>query len=335
MKKSFFKIIFALVFSFFFLQSCFSGTDEEIVKTFKKKENLKISVASADCFLKKSNTDEIKVKIIFTYDKEDYTPEFKESADELLIKEVFNRKSMRGKAEWIIEIPENVNISCNTASGNIEASDHTGKCKFNTASGNVTASKIMNTLSISTASGEVKLENAKNKIEIKTASGDVSVKDADADTKISTASGDIKLGTVKGKTSFHTASGDIKIDKIEGGTHSTTASGDIRISDASLSGESSFKTVSGEIRLKLSKSLSDDLSLGTVSGNVLLEFNGNSTNGSFECTVNKHSGEIKVPEDFEQVSSNSDDNKLEKVYKSGTGKPKVTLGTLSGTISIK
>jgi DUF4097 and DUF4098 domain-containing protein YvlB len=335
MKNSSFKILFTLIFTFFFIQSCFSYQDEEITKTFKKKENLKISVASANCFLKKSNSDEIKIKIVFTYDKNDYVPEFTEESNELKVKEIFKEHNMSGKAQWFIEIPDNTNITVNSASGDIEAEDLKGKLKVNTASGDVKLFKISDLISVNTASGNVNLTDVNSKITIKTASGDVSLSNAESEIEISTASGDIKSSALKGKMVFKTASGDISINKLEGEIKSSTASGDIEISNLSLTKATSFAAVSGDIRIKLSKSLSDDISFSTVSGNVKLDFNGNSTDGYYEFAANTHSGGIKAPSDFELVSSNSDDHKTEKTYKSGTGKPKIKMSTVSGTLSIE
>lgn len=334
MKYSFYRIFFALVFSFCFLQSGFSNQDEEINKTFSKKDNLKISVASANCFLKKSNTNEIKVRITHTYDKNDYIPEFTEESNKLVIKEVFKENNMHGKAQWFIEIPDNTEISFNSASGNVEAVDLKCNLKLNTASGNVKINKVYGELTVHTASGNAKLEDVNTKVNIKTASGNAFLNNADAEISISTASGGIKSQNIKGKVNLNTASGNISVKGMTGEMKAHTASGDIEGVDMTLIKATSFGTASGDVEIRLSKSPVEELSFSTASGDVKLDFNGNTINGYFELKAKAHSGNIDVPSGFNLVSSDEDDSMIEKIYKSGTGTPKIKMNTASGSLKI-
>jgi DUF4097 and DUF4098 domain-containing protein YvlB len=334
MRSTSYKIALSFILSFFLFQSCFSIQDEEISKTFKKKENVKISVASANCSIKKSNSGEITIKIIHTYDKDDYVPVFTEGSNQLTIKEEFKENNMSGKAQWFIEIPDNTNINFNSASGDVTCEDLKCKLNLNTASGDVKLNRLYGELKIHTASGDVKIEDANNKITLKTASGDATINNAEGNVEISSASGDVKAQNIKGKISLSTASGNLIINHLSGEIKTSSASGDVEISDLSLLKATSFNTVSGNINLELSKPITEDVSFSSVSGNVKIDFNGNATDGLYEMKAKSRSGSINVPSSFELVSSDENDSRTEKTYKSGSGKPNIKMNTVSGTLSI-
>jgi DUF4097 and DUF4098 domain-containing protein YvlB len=353
MKKPSIKIIYAVMLSFFFIGNCFSLQDVEIYKTFKKKDNLKISVTGATCFLKKSETGEIRIKIVHTYDSVLYSPEFIEESDVLSIKEGFKEKGLKGKAKWYFEIPDKTRITFNSESGNIEAEEM--KCKFelNTESGEIKLSEISGEISVNTKSGDIKIDEPGDKLEINTASGNVNISDANERLKITTASGDvnvnkagdgikintdggdIKLKKIKGEVEIKSEKGDISISDVKGKLEISTTKGDIDISDFNPAKQTSLNSTSGKIKVELSNSLSEDLLLSTGSGDILLDFDGNSTDGYYEFFASKNPSKIEIPVDFQLVSSKGEDSKTEKFFKSGTGKPKITMKTESGDLKIE
>jgi hypothetical protein len=368
MKKSSIKTIYAVILSFFFIVNCFSFGDIEIQKIFKKKDNVKISFISAECTLKKSKTDEIIIKITHTYDSMNYNPIFSETSDELSIKEEFKES---GKAKWLIEIPDKTGITfnstsgkliaeemkckfeidtksgdielseitgdlnINTESGAIELSEISGEAKINSESGNVEISEISGEITVNTSSGKVSIEKPDSKVKATTGSGNIYIAKASNDILINSSSGNIKMKSIEAEVIIKVSSGDVYIGDMKGKLDISTTKGDIEISGLNPAKPAILNSKSGDITLKLEKQLSEDFSLATKSGDVVLNFDGNATDGYFEIRIAKNPAVIEVPPDFQMVTSKADESNTEQIYKSGTGKPKVTINMESGELKIK
>ncbi len=184
----------------------------KIIKTFDKKNRIKISTVSGDCILKKGTSDKIEVEVENSYTPEDhFEAEFNESAGSIHLAEHINGKT-HGGATWAISAPDGIKIEfstasgqliirglqgefeASTASGDIEIIDCGGEFHFSTASGNISARNCTGAFDLSTASGEiiassVTLEDAGS---FSTASGTAEVhpaKTPEFDLSVSSASG--------------------------------------------------------------------------------------------------------------------------------------------------
>ena len=115
-----------------------------------------------------------------------------------------------------IEVPHGANVSIETQSGDIEASDLSGAKSFRTASGEVVLQRLSGALDVETVSGDLEIEGP-----------------APLDLKGRTVSGDVELRVpVLRRLDLGTTSGDMQIDaelRGDGPFALRTISGDVQI----------------------------------------------------------------------------------------------------------
>jgi len=328
-------------------------SQKEVNKTFDAKDKLKVSVVSGNCKIIKGGSDKISVHLLYNYDDDCFSYEFKEESDQLVIREDFDGRC-NGKSDWTITVPENTYVKYNSASGDfsIEGTKNgvnanaasgdmilkniDGEIDVNVASGDVSVNTVSGTLEISTASGNVEIENNKAVSKINTASGNVTIKNSSNKLKISVASGNIEAENLSGFTQFSAASGDIAVNKAKGAFKLKTASGNVAAMNVELTDVSYFGTASGNVKVKLAKSMNHDLTLSTASGDVDLNYNGNEIKGFFEFTARVDKGKIVSPIKFEkeEVFEKNGKDYDRKSFTKGSASPKVILKTSSGTVKL-
>jgi|GEM_PF-1085861 len=162
---------------------------------------------------------------------------------------------------------------------------------------------------INDISGDIKISVIEAlKGEVKTKSGDISINEiANSEADISSISGDINISAKKGSLICSSVSGDIKADEME-------------------CSEMKIKSVSGDINLDCSFSLIDDAVLGTVSGDIAVNFKNYS--GDKSITFKSISGDIeltgsKPAEEKIHISNVKGDfsnfNQFDKIFKGSFG----------------
>ena len=346
-KRGFKLLIILLSFAF-----CMNSYAQKVVtKTFSAKESIKINLVSGDCVVKSTAGNDIKVYLSYSYPDDCFKYKFKELGGELEIREKVDGRCS-GESDWEIEVPKNVkvhfnsasgnleingienNVSSNTASGDVKISNINGDVELNTASGDVAMDNITGSLKITTASGDVKVDELMAESSISTASGDVAIERSIKELKIRTASGDISIENSKGLIKAKCASGEISIESSVLELHAATASGDIELENVQLTAASEAKAASGNIEISLTKSLIHDLALSTASGNVKLDYNGNAVKGFFEFMAKEDKGKIVSPFNFdkeEKVERNGETYD-KKSFTKGGASPRVYLKTSNGTV---
>ena len=145
-----------------------------------------------------------------------------------------------------------------TASGDVTATDLSGRINLSTASGDVTLQNASGEIDASTASGRVKVTNASGSVRASSASGDVEVEiarlEGTRDLRFSSASGDVRVrlpGDLDARVHLSTASGHIETDfPIEVKRHEygggSTARGQLGGGSRSVR----ISTASGDVSLK-------------------------------------------------------------------------------------
>lgn len=263
---------------------------ETIQKTFSGVERIKLTTASGNGTIKKGNTDEVKVTLTYTYDEDDYQPEFEQRGTSLIIEEEFRRsRYTRGYSEWTLEIPDGLALDFKTGSGNIEIEGLTIEIQANSGSGNI---EVM----------DVKGDTRAN-----TGSGNIEVEDVEGNVDANTGSGSIRIRSINGDTDLNTGSGNIRGAQIEGAISMNTGSGNIEMLDAILNGSSSLRTGSGNARIVLAATLNTDISINTGSGNATLDFNGQEIEGRFIMKA-QDKDDIRAPFKFDGVRGDDDDD---------------------------
>ena len=293
---------------------------KEITKTFNGIKNIKVTTASGSCVLKKSQNPTVTLKLVYTYDDDDYTPSITQEGDELVVKEKFHTNSANGSADWALTVPDNLSVRFVTGSGDIEASGLAIDLNATTGSGDFTFNGVSGDLECTTGSGDVEIENAGGQIEATSGSGSF---------RVTKSKGSLKLTSGSGNHRISESTAEFQI---------TTGSG--RISGTALSpdGSSSFTTGSGHAEVQFASSPKHDVSITSGSGDAVLNFNGNEINGEIVMKASKKRGSIEAPFEFdktEEIDHSGSDATIKKTAVRGTGKPKIEISTGSGSAVLK
>ena len=299
-----------------------SIAQNRVSKAFSGIQRIVISTSSGDCLLKKSSSPEVKVDLEHTFD-EGYEPVIEQEGSRLVIKEIFDRGSWKGKGQWTLTIPDGLDIRFNTGSGDFEAADLSMELDMNTGSGDISLRQISGELNSNTGSGNIELY------------------DMDGEFRFNTGSGNIRLEKAKGDFRINCGSGNIKIQDIHAMISANVGSGNINATGVTLTGGSSFNSGSGRAIVALQSSLQYDISVNSGSGDARLDFNGNAISGQVVMKANKKNGRITAPFTFdkeEEITEGSgkwDQVVLKKTVQLGESDVRIKVSTGSGVASIE
>ncbi|NVK85651.1 MAG: DUF4097 family beta strand repeat protein [Cytophagia bacterium] len=257
---------------------------ERVEKSFTGIKSIRLTTSSGNGTIKKSSSNEVKVVVEYTYDKDDYRPEFEQNGDRLNIDEDFSRSRWtKGYSKWTLEIPDGLILDFKTGSGNIDVIGVNVELNSNTGSGNI------------------EVDNVIGKVRANTGSGNISLTEVEGRMDANTGSGSIRLDRVKIEDGarFNTGSGNIRANTLEGEVDMNTGSGGIDVQGVTITGHSSFNTGSGNARVELAAELDFDLSINTGSGNATLDFNGQEIAGDFYMKASDKSN-IRAPFSFDK-----------------------------------
>lgn len=145
-----------------------------------------------------------------------------------------------------------------TASGDVNATDLSGRVNLSTASGDVTLQGVSGEIEASTASGRVRVTNASGAVRASSASGDVEVEiarlEGTRDLRFSSASGNVRVrlpGDLDARVHLSTASGSIETDfPIEVKRHEHGGGSSARGQLGGGSRSVRISTASGDVSLK-------------------------------------------------------------------------------------
>ncbi len=298
-------IIFGCMVFVLFLGLQLNAAEKQVVeKSFAAKKAVVIKTVSGDCIIEKGAGDKITVKVVHTFSTQYFEPIFKEEGDTLVLEEKFKKQgeeghsSHHGESTWTVIVPENT------------------KLESSSASGDVTVKGTKSDVRVKTASGDIHVENSKGFCVIKTASGDIDVQKAEGNISVGSASGDVNLSAVTGTLEINVVSGEIHAEGIHVG------------------GNSAFKSVSGDVEIKLVKSSDYNMELATVSGDIQLDYAGNTVKGYFEFKGQKGNIDSDIALN-DHEGTNKYNPFVTQYFKQGGDSPKVTCETVSGSISFK
>lgn len=293
---------------------------QKIEREFSGVDKINMSTSSGNCVLKKGNTDKVLVTVEFTYDSDEYNPEFDQNGSMLKIKEDFNgRGSHSGKSNWTLTVPNDMDIKFNTGSGDFEASD------------------LKLELSLNAGSGDFFFKNMKGEIVSNAGSGDMRLEGFDGELRANTGSGDVRVNGTKGELKINTGSGDIDIADASGAISANVGSGTIDARGIMVTDASGFNSGSGNVGVVLAGSPKADISVNSGSGDADLDFNGNAIDGLVVMKANKKNGRIRAPFDFdttEEIDNHGSQPLIKKTAKRGNSDIQIKVGTGSGTASL-
>lgn len=309
------------LFLFVFAAGALVAHAQEINKTFSGVKKIRINTSSGDVILAKGNSNDVQVKVSYTYDTDEYQPVFEQSGSTLTLKEDFHKNSVSGKSKWTLTIPDGLELRTSSGSGNVEAND----LKVN--------------VSANTGSGNYNWKNVSGDSDINTGSGDINLDACQGDIDLNTGSGDISLDKTNGDVHANTGSGNISLTNLKGGVSANTGSGNINAQELNLTSKGSFNTGSGRVYLVLSSPLTHDLSLNSGSGDAVLDCKGTKLEGKLVMTASKRNGEIKAPFTFDKTEEvndwGNDNTQIRKTVQLGSSNVEIKISTGSGTAEVK
>ncbi|WP_416864841.1 MAG: DUF4097 family beta strand repeat-containing protein [Imperialibacter sp.] len=290
-----------LTVALLFMVAGMATAQQKVDRTFSGINKVTMSISSGDAFFEKSADG--KVYVALEHDIDDYEPTIEQKGSTLVINEekMKNRRSWSGDSKWTIKVPDEVNIS------------------FNTGSGDVQISGLMADLSTNSGSGNTRIENSNGKI------------------RVNTGSGNIRARESKGELSFNAGSGNIDLYSVDAEVSANVGSGNVSVEKLKLSGRSSFNSGSGDVEVSLAATPAYDISVNSGSGDSTLDFEGNKIEGVIVMEANKNNGDIDAPFDFDSTEEigNGRNTTVKKTKKMGSSDVRIKVSTGSGTAEIK
>ncbi|OHD08495.1 MAG: hypothetical protein A2086_14765 [Spirochaetes bacterium GWD1_27_9] len=210
------------------------------------------------------------------------------------------------KHSLVLKVPYSTNIKIDNSSGKVNIkSIKTKKVEIKASSGNVLINNIEALVDVKTSSGSITASKllSQNKVSFKTSSGSIKIEDIKADIKIDTTSGKQIYKNITGNINANASSGDIYIEFEKGVLELKTTSGKISGKDITITGNSFFKTTSGNISMAFKNSIenftfnlrtnSGRLEVGDqrtknelITGNGKIKIKGESSSGSQNYNTN-------------------------------------------------
>ncbi len=311
----------SITFLVVFVAAMLVAQAQEVSKTFSGIKKINLSTSSGDVIVAKGGTNDVQVKVTFTYDTDEYQPILEQSGSTLTLKEDFNKRSVSGKSTWQLTVPDGLELQSSSGSGDFEASDVKVTISANTGSGDYTWKNVSGDSKINTGSGDIKIDAYQGNININTGSGDITVAKTNGDVRANAGSGNISLATIKGGVSANSGSGNIKAQEL------------------ALTGKGSFNSGSGDVLLVLSAPIAYNLSVNSGSGDAVLDCKGTKLEGKLIMTASKRNGEIKAPFAFDKTEELDDDGrdnvKIRKTVQLGSSNVEIKISTGSGTAEVK
>ena len=181
-----------------------------------------------------------------------------------------------------------------------------------TVSSSIEVSGLISKLDIETVSGTVEVAGFPSALDIENVSGKVFVEEAPADANIESVSGRVEIGRVKGYTDVENVSGSIVIQ-----------SGNLAGAD--------IETVSGNITCHATPGPSGDVDMETMSGTITLTVNPDAVASYY---IETFSGTIANEFGPTAKSTSKYTPGKELRFNTGSGGPRISLSSFSGTIKL-
>jgi DUF4097 and DUF4098 domain-containing protein YvlB len=243
--------------------------------------------------------DQQEVKVTGTIENDETEFEFSGDARHVVIKvRPESGKSHRNHDDAILDIkvPAGASLDINTVSADIDVQGVRGSQRLEAVSGDVTTAAYSEQLDVRTISGNAVVNGTggKARVEAESVSGDVTVRGVDGEVQAQSVSGNVKLD-------LGTATR-LKLETVSGNVKASLT----LASDARLDAES----VSGDVDIRFAKPVNGEFEFETFSGNIE------------SCFGPK----------AERKSQYAPGTELR--FTQGSGGARVSIDTLSGTISI-
>ncbi len=299
--------------------AAFAKKTKVIEKTFDRVESLRVETILGDCVIKQGSGDKISIRVEYTYDDDDFEAKFKERGSTLYVEEDLDGNNIKGESEWLIVVPEGIDIEFKSATGGLKASGLSGELEARSGTGDFVISGFKGELDANSGTGDIIVSDASGEFEIRSGTGDVSIKDSGGSFEASSGTGDVKIAR---------ASGDFDAN---------SGTGNVEAFDLSLEDYGEFTSGTGNAEIDLPEGKSYELEVRSGTGKATIECKGADLDAYVEMSAKKRSGKISSSFDFEDKEEfeRNDDTYVRKWFTKGSGSRKIEISTGTGKAKIK
>ncbi|MGE5676275.1 MAG: DUF4097 family beta strand repeat-containing protein, partial [Mycobacterium leprae] len=188
---------------------------------------------------------------------------------------------------FIVTVPNGVNVQLKTASGTIHVANIEGKVTTESASGSISISGVMGSVDLRSASGSIRAQQI---------AGDLTA---------AAASGSIRASDVTGKTTATSVSGAVDIVNPGNVVVGSTVSGRLQVTANKVAGDYQLHATSGPVMVTLPSDASVTVKAKSISGTVARlpwltlgegrnSASGTQGDGTYKITVDTASGAITI-----------------------------------------
>jgi hypothetical protein len=299
MKKYTYRASTAMFLIIFLFTSGLAQKVKTIEKSFSDVKKLTADLVLGSCEITKSSNQSVNIKVEYTYDTEDYEVNIDQWDNRVTVEENFYDNNPKGESKWYIELPDNIDLRFESATGNLHLENLQVILDANSGTGNITIEK---------AGGEFELNSGTGNLLLKNSSGEF----------------DLNSGT-----------GSVKITSCSGGFKANSGTGDVKAIDITIEKESDFNSGTGDADIELAAGPKDDFQVNSGTGDALVDYQNIELKGSFLFTCNESSGRIVCPVKFDNESYERRGGQYleKKSFKKGDG-PRVKISTGTGTAEL-
>ncbi len=291
-----------LLFCFLFSAALFAGRKQEMVSQYAGMEKVKIKLILGSCHIEKSKDNSIHVKVVHSYDEDDFEAKINTKGKTLYLKEKLHSDNNGGHSDWTVAVPNGMEVDFETATGSL---DITG----------------VEDLEIDGNSG----------------TGSHEIEEASGKFKLNTGTGSIEAINSKGDFDLNTGTGRVKIENCKGNFDANSGTGNVFGRSITIEDEAEFSSGTGDAEAAKPMGKDFDLSLSSGTGDAVLDMDGQPIEGYFEFTANARRGRIISPIKFDKEEEDEDGNNnyYRKSFTKGKKTPRYFISTGTGKAELE
>ena len=302
-----------------FAPGVFAGKAKVIEKSFDRVESLEIDLVLGDCVIRQGSGNSIEIRVEYTYDDDEFEAKFKERGGSLYVGEDFDGDNIKGDSEWLIVVPEGIEIEFEAATGTLKVEGLSGE------------------LDASSGTGDMIISDFKGELDVNSGTGDVFLSGSDGDFKLNSGTGDVAVKDASGSFDANSGTGDVEIDKARGDFEANSGTGNVEASNLEVEDFGEFSSGTGNADVDLPEGNEYELEVSSGTGKATLDCGGADLNAYVEMSSKKRKGKISSSFDFEDEEEyyRNDDKYVRKWFTKGDGSRKIEIRTGTGRAKIK
>ncbi len=277
----------------------FIAFSQSVDETYEGITEIDINIAKGMLLVEKSNTNKVSVK--GKYDEEHVDVQLERQGSSLKIKEKARNNSNQSDSEWVLSLPNGIELDANIGKGKAAIEGLEGEFDTNIGAGSCEVRKLAGEIEVNIGSGTINVLNSSGELELNSG--------------------------VK----------DMKIENFEGKIEANSGTGDLVLSGIKAIGDIELNSGTGDVELALAAQPKGDIELNSGTGDAVVDFNGYKISGEIEMRCDKRRGEIAAPFDFEHIETRPNGNSatLVKRAKIGSSSNLIQVSTGTGKAAVK